>query len=229
MRLGLVLVLATVAVLGVRQQVVVHRPVTAPAPAPVIAPAPAAAPQVAGGEVRVRFAGPCQAGCLTLAAWDRLAPDAPLRAGLALAYHHHPEWRPFARIAADRGTRVATTTERAIYFSPARNGIFVHEAMLREPTAVLAAVMAHEVYHAAQGTAGANTRDGAGDCFEEEMQAYAWEAATWARLPRGGAATTYARQLDRLVERWRARTLRDFVVTLPLYHRQCFGRELPAF
>lgn len=175
----------------------------------------------------VHFSPWCDQGCLSLVGWGSLVSDGSLLAALIVAYHYYPEWRPFAQVAVLRGTRFDFQPLPAVIggqFSPAENRISINADLAPEPTSVLAATLAHEVYHAA-----ADTMVDAAGCFEEEMAAFAWEAAMWEHARLGNETSSGARSHDALNQMWRNRGLQTHVLTSPIYQQECLGKVLSAY
>ena len=159
-----------------------------------------------------------------------------LRALELLWVHNVEDWRTkFGRSLADRGTAIVWGTlpeNVGGWYQSGPNRITISESNRSEPLSVLAAVVAHEVYHAVSG------RDSpeAADCLEEEMAAFAWQAGVWApfRAALGWVGnddtlTAGERWQEALYQAWRDRALRDTVLTSEGYQQQCLGRVLPNY
>lgn len=175
----------------------------------------------------VHFSPWCSQGCLGLNEWGSLVSDGYLLAALIVAYHYYPEWRPFAQAAVLQGTYVDFQSLPPIIggqFSPADNRISINASLAQEPTSVLAATLAHEVYHVA-----ADTMVNAAGCFEEEMAAFAWEAAMWERARLGDETSSGARSHDALNQMWRNHELQAYVLTSPTYQQECLGQVLSGY
>jgi hypothetical protein len=177
--------------------------------------------------VMLRGAPYCNPDCIGLTAWNELIPDGLLRGAAIVAYASFPELRPLARAAVVRNTRILwgnLPTDVGGNYSAGDNRITISNTLRTESTAVLAAVIAHELAHVGQPSG----RDAA-TCIENEMAAFAWQAATWARLPHANERSGMAGLLNTIEAAWRAGRLRDFVLTQRLYERNCLGRELPKY
>ena len=159
-----------------------------------------------------------------------------LRALELLWVHNVEDWRSkFGRPLADRRTEIVwgTLPEKVGgRYESLPNRITINESYRSEPLSVLAAVLAHEVLHAVSGRASPD----AADCLEEEMVAFAWEAAAWKpfRSALGwhgndDSLTAGERSQEANYQAWRDRELRDTVLTSEGYQQQCFGRVLPAY
>ena len=97
---------------------------------------------------------------------------------------------------------------------------------------MLAAVVAHEVYHAVSGRASSD----AADCLEEEMAAFSWQAGVWGPfrsslgwIGNNDDLTAGERSQEAIYQAWRDRELRDSVLTSEGYQLQCLGRVLPNY
>lgn len=177
--------------------------------------------------VMLRGAPYCNPDCTGPTSWNELISDGILRGAAIVAYASYPELRPLARTAVIRNTRVVWGNLPADVggtYSATDSLITVSYALRSESTTVLAAVIAHELAHVGQPWG----RDAA-TCIENEMAAFAWQAATWIRLPRANERSDMAQLMNSVEAAWRAERLRDFVLTQRLYERNCLGRELPRY
>ncbi len=159
-----------------------------------------------------------------------------LRALELLWVHNVNDWQyRYGRRLANRGTEIVwgTLPEKVGgQYSRYINRITINESYQSEPLSVLAAVVAHEVYHAVSGRASSD----AADCLEEEMAAFAWEAATWGPfrsalgwIGNDDDLTAGERSQESIYRAWRDRELRDSVLTSEGYQLQCLGRVLPNY
>ncbi len=159
-----------------------------------------------------------------------------LRALELLWVHNVDDWRSkFGRPLADRGTEIVwgTLPERVNgRYSRNINRITINESQQSEPLSVLAAILAHEVYHAVSGRASSD----AADCLEEEMIAFSWGAAVWKPfrsalgwIGNDDDLTAGERSKEAIYRAWQNRELRDTVLTSEGYQLQCLGRVLPNY
>ena len=164
------------------------------------------------------------------------ATERILRALELLWVHNVDDWRTkFGRPLADRRTEIVwgTLPEKVGgRYSRNINRITINESYQSEPLSVLAAVVAHEVFHAVGGRASSD----AADCLEEEMAAFSWQAGVWGpfRSSLGwhgndDSLTAGERSQEAIYQAWSDRELRDTVLTSEGYQQQCFGRVLPAY
>lgn len=179
--------------------------------------------------------GWCEEGCLWLPAWGELATTRQLRGALAIAYHFNPAWRPFARAAVERGVTIAWEELDPMtggHYIGAKKRVELNSALQEEPGSVLAAVMAHELVHAARLVTSKAPAPGEkrtpAICFKEELLAWAWEASTWLKVRKGTEQTGLARSFDRLAEAWRNHRLQEWVLLSATYQRQCLGESMPV-
>lgn len=163
-----------------------------------------------------------------LLAWQGQAQDTQLVLGLAVLNTFSPEWRKTIgpRLTARR-TRIGWGNLPAnvggVYYVWL-NRIVVNQAIQRDSLGVLAAVLAHETYHAV-----APLPTNAVDCFEEEIAAYTWEARAWQALPsQFRSSSQHGRWNDELVHAVASGTIRGIVLTEPDYRRQCLRWGLPG-
>jgi len=167
----------------------------------------------------------CMQGCVGLAIWNQLIPDGWLRGAAIVAYTYNPDWRPLARNAALRGTRVEwgnLPSDVGGTYDSNQNVITIANSLRSEFTPVLAAVLSHEIAHVSQPAARTPAM-----CIENEGSAYSWEAATWSSVPHSNEGSAMAQGQDAIENAWRASRLRAFVLGLPLYQRSCLGVDLP--
>ena len=150
--------------------------------------------------------------------------------------HNVDDWRSkFGRPLADRGTEIVwgTLPERVGgRYSRSINRITINESQQSEPLSVLAAILAHEVFHAVSDRALSD----AADCLEEEMIAFSWQAAAWKAfrsalgwIGNDDDLTAGERSQEAIYQAWQNRELRDTVLTSEGYQLQCLGRVLPDF
>ncbi len=158
-----------------------------------------------------------------LASW---LDDSYVREAFGHAYGRSPLWRKVADAVAARGTKVrweSLSAEINGMFDPSRNVIVLNSDLRSEQATVLAATMAHEIYHASH-----EIDSSIGATLQEEINAYGWEAYVWSRLPKSPARTAREAYLDDLVKLWQSRELHKFVVTMPAFQRSLFGRVLES-
>ena len=159
-----------------------------------------------------------------------------LRALELLWVHNVEDWRSkFGRPLVDRRTEIVwgSLPERVGgRYSRYINRITISESYQSEPLSVLAAVVAHEVYHAVSGRASSD----AADCLEEEMAAFSWQAGVWGPfrsalgwIGNDDDLTAGERSHEAIYQAWQNRELRDTVLTSEGYQLQCLGRVLPDF
>jgi hypothetical protein len=117
-------------------------------------------------------------------------------------------------------------------FYAAQNRIAVEPALLSQPSAVLGAVLTHELTHAATFSPPADPRQVAGYCVANEMLAYSTQANYWYSVrvssPYPFDASPWAQEFDRIVAYWQSRRLREMVLLSPAHQQECFG-PLPNF
>ncbi|MBI3965962.1 MAG: hypothetical protein HY329_10040 [Chloroflexi bacterium] len=169
----------------------------------------------------------CSGGCLGLAEWRTLADHPALVSGLALAYHTAPELRPIAQVATSRRARVTVRPTRfGGEYELESNTVVVNLAALSDGGPVIAALAAHELVHAGSSSLRLNTREGAADCLEEELQAYALQSSVWLKVRRGAGRSVFARRLDEIAAAWQGKRLKELFRSWSLYEQVCLGREL---
>jgi hypothetical protein len=187
----------------------------------------AASPAPSAGTTTVAPpAAPAPAAPATVEAWSELFQDQKLKDALSMAYTHAPDWRPFADRAAERQTRVqwgslpdnvGGLTRTSISQAGLRVSIVISSRLQQESTQVVAAVLAHEAYHAATTDA---VRDSEA-CYLNEIAAYGWESYVWRSLPRPDTATSYTRFEDRLIQAVDSGRIEEFVRSSASYQQQC--------
>jgi hypothetical protein len=97
------------------------------------------------------------------------------------------------------------------------NRITVGRTLEQEGFGVLAAVLAHEAYHAVR-----EDGEGTAACYAEEADAAAWTAREWSSLPaRWRTSGDWGDVLDALVRAWHDQRLAQRVSDSPGYQRQC--------
>ncbi len=159
-----------------------------------------------------------------------------LRALELLWVHNVDDWRSkFGRPLADRGTEIVwgTLPEKVGgRYESQPNRITIRESYQSEPLSVLAAVLAHEVFHAVSD----RTSSDAADCLEEEMAAFSWQAGVWGPfrsalgwIGNDDDLTAGERSQEAIYQAWQNRELRDTVLTSEGYQLQCLGRVLPDY
>ena len=159
-----------------------------------------------------------------------------LRALELLWAHNVNDWQyKYGRRLANRGTEIvwgSLPEKVGGRYSRSINRITINESQQSEPLSVLAAVLAHEVYHAVSGRASSV----AADCLEEEMAAFSWEAGAWGPfrsalgwIGNDDDLTAGERSQEAIYRAWQNRELRDTVLTSEGYQLQCFGRVLPDY
>jgi hypothetical protein len=154
-------------------------------------------------------------------AWAQQTEEPALLRALQIASTFNKAWRD--QVAVYLGVR-----DTHLAFGPLPPGaggayvadadrIVLSNAVRFEPPGVLAAVLAHEVYHAVVAKFA-----GSAACLSEETYAFSWQAATWSYLPdRWHGRTSWSRWHDYLVGEWRAGTLPAAVESLPGYSIAC--------
>ncbi len=149
--------------------------------------------------------------------------------------HNVDKWRSrYGQPLAERRTKIvwgSLPENVGGQYSRAANRITISESYRSEPLSVLAATLAHEVYHAVSGRASLD----AADCLEEEMTAFAWGTATWKpfrpslKWSRSHDITTDGELWqEEIYEAWGDRKLREAVLNSEGYQQQCLARVLPA-
>jgi hypothetical protein len=233
---------------GAPGTVTIAAPAQAPAPAAPVAPPPLA-PAPTGPKAP---ADPANNGAKTNSAWyvAGFEKRGSLATALYLAYDNNEEWRPIADAAAARGTKVrwgALPAGVNGQYDPATRTITISDVWLEtdgyqspqfgwveygQYAPIVAGILTHETYHAAGDPRAA----GVNGCYEEEVEAFGWEAATWQRLQWNGQADQSAswaphkrtpralarlQEMDALVAAWKAGRLRQHVLASPSYQAQC--------
>jgi len=161
---------------------------------------------------------------LTNLRWASYGFDDPLlRGALAYAYNYSPEWRILADLAAITETKVRWGSLPASVgglYDRERKTISINSRLRYERTPVLAAVLAHETYHAALGGS-----DDAFSCFQDEVNAFRWSAYVWLQLRPSAVISGWERSMDALAWAWVTSkdALVDWVLTSPGYQQQCLG------
>jgi hypothetical protein len=156
-------------------------------------------------------------------AWAQQAEDPALLRALQIASTFNKPWRDqvavylaardthigFGRLPAGAGGAYDAVADR----------ITLSDAVRYEPAGVLAALLAHEVYHAVVAKF-----SGSAACLSEETYAFSWQAATWAYLPdRWHGRAAWSRWHDFLADSWRTTALPEAVESLPGYAVACGG------
>jgi hypothetical protein len=159
--------------------------------------------------------------------WATQVRDPRLLVGLTLAATHNGAWREqIGDRLDDRETVIAFGSlpeDTGGAYSIATNSITINSALADDPGS-LAAVLAHEVYHAVTPK-----DDSSAGCFLEEVAAFTWQSSTWSALPTPRRlSSVWGRFNDALVRAWRAGRVDDFVLTASAYREQCRGRVRPA-
>jgi hypothetical protein len=154
-------------------------------------------------------------------AWAAQAEDPQLVRGLQLASTYNQQWRELvAPYLAGRGTHLAfgpLPEGAGGMYDPRTNRITLNDTVRGETPGVIAALLAHEVYHAVVVRSIRQS-----ECLDEEQYAFSWQASTWAYLPepwRGRGR--WAHWHDHVAGAWRDRTLAETVVALPGDRLQC--------
>jgi hypothetical protein len=157
----------------------------------------------------------------TVPAWRLQVEDERLHTALVLAATFNAEWRDqIAPRLAPLGTWMEwgdLPPGAAGMHNHGLNRITMSRRFEGESFGVLAAVLVHEVFHAATE----HVPDAAA-CFAEEAEAFAWAASTWASLPPPWRSRSAAGDwLDGLVEAWHAQRLQQLVTESEAYQQQC--------
>ena len=154
-------------------------------------------------------------------AWRLQTEDERLLLGLTLANTYGAAWR--AQVAptfAARGTWIqwADLPEGVGgAFQPRLNLIAVSRALQDEPFGVIAAVIAHEGLHATSPHSGSTQ-----SCYDEEVQAFTLQAATWEAMPaQWRAPTDFGRAFDALVSLWHGGRLPALIAADVDYQAEC--------
>ncbi|MCY4436536.1 MAG: hypothetical protein OXE05_04305 [Chloroflexi bacterium] len=112
-------------------------------------------------------------------------------------------------------------------YSSAHNRITINETLRGQDSAVLAATLIHEVFHAQEyQIRGHRPAATAADCLQEEVTAFRLEARWWyERFGRYGKRSTnrYDRVHNGLMRAWLNNGLRDWVLLSDSYQVQCLG------
>lgn len=160
-------------------------------------------------------------------AWAQQAEDPALLRGLQVASTFNKPWREqVAAYLRFRDTRIAFATlpyEAGGAYDAASDRIVLNDAVRYEPPGVIAALLAHEVYHAVIAKFA-----GSAACLSEETYAFSWQAATWSYLPeRWHGRTSWSRWHDYLAGAWRDGALPAAVDSLPGYALACGATSPP--
>lgn len=162
----------------------------------------------------------------TVVAWSPFLQDQKLVDALALAYGDAPDWRQYADIAAMRQTRVqwanlpqsvGGVTSNGYIRGALRVGIALNAALEQESTQVVAAVLAHETYHA-------STAENAGSgnaCYQNEIDAYRWQAYVWRLLPRPANTTALVLDQDQVASLVSSGQIDSYIRNSPSYQQEC--------
>ncbi len=201
----------------------VVQPVYVPPTATPVPPAPNATPVQQIGTVTINGIQ-----YLTNLTWAQQGfTDPLLRGALAYAYNYNAEWRKEADMACWLQTKVVWGDLPANVwgsFNTQTQTITISNALRSEFSGSVAAVLAHETYHAALGTS-PDPRY----CLQTEINAMSWQAATWADVPHPYAPSTTLEIVDDgLVIEWRNGTLANAVLTTPGYQAECLGGQLSS-
>lgn len=183
-------------------------------------------PQTLTESVILRDKSWCRTGCTGLLTWEQQIRDGLLRGALTIAYHYTPEWRQFARVASAKGTQVVfATLPNSIngQYDASKNEVRISDRLRNEPSSVMAAIVAHEIVHAASRPLFTTE---AAECFNNEIVAFSWEANVWQRVKQGFETTPTAAGENALVAMWQQRRLQEFVLKSPIYQEGCFGKKL---
>jgi hypothetical protein len=155
------------------------------------------------------------------AAWAQQVEDPALLRALQIASTFNKPWREQVAVYLSlRDTHLAFAPlppgAGGAYYADA-DRIVLSTAVRYEPPGVLAALLAHEVYHAVVAKF-----SGSAACLSEETYAFSWQAATWSYLPdRWHGRTSWSRWHDYLVSSWRDGALPAAVESLPGYSVAC--------
>lgn len=152
--------------------------------------------------------------------------DTTIRRSLAYAYTCSPLWRIVVDTAAERGATLRFETlpdDVSGAFYSGRNQASLNPALRSERPEVIAATIAHEMYHASH-----DAPSDVGCTLQDEINAYGWEAYVWSRFARVPPSTPKEAILGQIVQQWQSRTLDEFVLTAPGYQRNLFGRVLES-
>ena len=159
--------------------------------------------------------------------WAQQAEDPALLRALQIASTFNRPWREQVAVyLAARDTRISfgpLPPGAGGAYDAAADRIILADAVRFEPPGVLAALLAHEVYHAVIAKSA-----GAHACLDEETYAFSWQASTWSYLPdhwRG--RTSWSRWHDFLVHAWRDSALAGAAGSLPGYAIACGAPNRP--
>lgn len=166
-----------------------------------------------------------RAVCTGLAEWQTQVSDGRILGALIVAYHYAPQWRQLAQASAKRGTRIVvgkTMSSQGGYYDPRSNVVTISDGVVNESTSVLAAIVAHEVYHARTSSF---TR-GSADCIEEETAAHLWAAHVWDKVKLGNEHSHWAETMNTVQYRVEQGSLNAYVIQIPGYQEECLGRVI---
>ncbi len=146
-----------------------------------------------------------------------------------MAYGAATDWRQFADAAAQQQTRVQWAELAPAVGGMTRNryskgvlrvGISLNSFLREESTQVVAAVLAHETYHAATvGNSG-----GREACLQNEVAAHRWQAYVWQEMPRPGTSTVMVDEQDRVANLVNSGQIDSYVRNSPAYQWECAVR-----
>jgi hypothetical protein len=161
-----------------------------------------------------------EAGSLvTCHQWTDSMEDRRLQDALAYAYHFGPDWRPVAECAAALG---ATAQWGSLpwgadgQYDPERNLILINDALRYEPVQVIAAVLAHEAYHASKRGEAVD----ASDYLYEEIEAFKMQAYIWAQMPAPSHTTAKTRIFGMLVRELEKGMLEQVILNSAYYQER---------
>jgi hypothetical protein len=173
------------------------------------------------------FAGEDQT-YLWVPAWQEQVQDTRLLWGLILAGTHNAAWRD--QIGVPLAVRQTTIRWSDLPYdingatTPGRNTMRLNRLLQRETLGVLAAVLAHEAYHAVAPVA-----PGEAACLAAEVAAYGWEGATWAAMPAHWRSTSGRGLWEQTLARaWQNNDLAQFVHGNAGYRQQCAAVAQPG-
>lgn len=161
----------------------------------------------------------CSRGCRGDAAWldDSRVSDPALREALFALSQYMPALKDILDYNARAGTRlIVEDPDNPLAggtYSPDERLIRIRRDQLQLGVRVVAVIVAHELVHGTQ-----DHSDPSLGC-QREVEAYAWEAATWQHIKR--PSDSRFQVLDQIVQAWHGGWLSVLVASWPLYSDVC--------